>query len=258
MKIRMYPQIRKDWPNIDEKKLLEIYRVIWERKKILQRVYFGWFKKISAHIAKGNVLEIGGGVGAFKKYLGDCSDVISTDIIFASWHDCLADAEQLPFKNESFSNIVSIDAFHHIRFPEKMLKEAQRILKKGGKFILIEPYVSAFSGLIRKNFHHEESDLKFSGAQENESMKKEARSADIAAPTEIFFKNPEFLSLHAPMLKLSHKEAHSIVMYPLSGGFNYRALVPLFTCGFLEQIERLLAPLSGFFAFKMLIVLEKV
>ena len=51
----------------------------------------------------------------------------------------IADAENLPFGNESFDVIFCHAVFHHIENVEKALTEFRRCLKKDGKLILIEP-----------------------------------------------------------------------------------------------------------------------
>lgn len=48
-----------------------------------------------------------------------------------------ASVEQLPFENETFDKIVSIESFYFWPDPPENLKEAVRVLKKGGRLLLI-------------------------------------------------------------------------------------------------------------------------
>ena len=44
----------------------------------------------------------------------------------------LGDARDMPFKDNSFSSVISISTFEHISRPKQLLKESYRILKPGG------------------------------------------------------------------------------------------------------------------------------
>ena len=71
-----------------------------------------------------------------------------------------ADARALPFKNNSYSTVVSVSALEHIEEAEKVTFEASRVLKKGGIFAfsvvttklydnLLIPKICNFLGLRR-------------------------------------------------------------------------------------------------------------
>ncbi len=46
------------------------------------------------------------------------------------------DAHKLPFEDKSFDTVFSFDAFEHVSQPEKMLSEAKRVLKPGGRLVM--------------------------------------------------------------------------------------------------------------------------
>ncbi|MBP7733715.1 MAG: class I SAM-dependent methyltransferase [Caldisericia bacterium] len=48
----------------------------------------------------------------------------------------VGDAHSLPFADKSFDLVYSFDAFEHVSMPDKMLSEAKRVLKPGGKLIM--------------------------------------------------------------------------------------------------------------------------
>lgn len=72
-----------------------------------------------------------------------------------------ASAEKMPFANESFDAVVFAHVLHHIPKAKhaKAMGETARVLKKGGKMIIIEPKVGAVfdevwdEAFFSKNFH---------------------------------------------------------------------------------------------------------
>lgn len=48
----------------------------------------------------------------------------------------VGDAHKLPFDDKTFDIVFSFDAFEHVSMPDKMLSEAKRVLKHGGKLIM--------------------------------------------------------------------------------------------------------------------------
>lgn len=66
----------------------------------------------------------------------------------------LADVEKLPFKNQSFNVYLSFGVVEHFeQGPEKVLKEANRVLKKDGLLYLTIPYLNLYrriNSLTRK------------------------------------------------------------------------------------------------------------
>ena len=51
----------------------------------------------------------------------------------------IGDAEHLGFENNLFDIIISSAVIEHLSYPEKMLSECHRILKKGGVLIVVTP-----------------------------------------------------------------------------------------------------------------------
>lgn len=48
------------------------------------------------------------------------------------------DSRQLPFENNQFDVITICSAFHYMREPEKVLAECARVLKPGGRFVVVD------------------------------------------------------------------------------------------------------------------------
>lgn len=228
--------------------MLNERRKIWQSKKILQKIYTRWYGIISGALSPGNILELGGGSGNLKEFF---PNVITSDIVFASWLDASLDAHRLPFKNQSLDNIVLFDVLHHLSSPEIFFNEAMRVLKPNGKLIMMEPYVSWSSFLIYRFLHTEGMDWKVNPFYGN------ASSGNQAIPTLIFEKYRKEFLRRFPGLKIIKEEKMDPLLYPLSGGFNKPNLCPLFLWPVIESLEILLHPLNDFLAFRLFIVIEK-
>ncbi|MDQ0217662.1 class I SAM-dependent methyltransferase [Peribacillus cavernae] len=60
------------------------------------------------------------------------------DPSYSNIHYVVADAESLPFLENTFDAVTCRIAPHHFPHPDKFVKEAARVLKPGGKFLLID------------------------------------------------------------------------------------------------------------------------
>jgi SAM-dependent methyltransferase len=201
-------------------------------------------------------MEIGGGSGNLKELF---PDAISSDILFVSWLDVVADAHHLPFKDGSLDNIVLFDVLHHLRGPVSFFSDAARVLKQGGKILIMEPYVSWSSSLVYRFIHSEGMDRNVDPFKIDCSVKgKSPFSGNQAVTTLIFEKYKERFIETCPHLKIIRQERSDFILYPLSGGFNHPSLCPLFMYNLFEWIEKLLKPLSLFLAFRRFVVLERI
>lgn len=54
-------------------------------------------------------------------------------------HFVVGDAHKLPFKSDFFDLVCCLEMLEHVDYPQQVLKEIHRILKKGGEVILLVP-----------------------------------------------------------------------------------------------------------------------
>tara|TARA_Y100001970_G_scaffold294127_1_gene447206 strand:+ start:50588 stop:51337 length:750 start_codon:yes stop_codon:yes gene_type:complete len=236
----------------------DYYRSVWDNKPSLRRVYESYYKKLLASCVPGKTLEIGGGNGHLHEYN---KDVIITDIQISSWVNISADAQKLPFKDQSFDNIILLDVLHHIEFPYNFFNEAERILRPGGRVIMIEPGITIISSIILHLTHPEPIYMRADPWKRGEpNPQKDPFDANQALPTIIFFRNSgkkKFLQLYKNF-KIVNSERLSLFAYPLSGGFRKWSLIPALLVSTLLRIEATLMPFMGpFMAFRVFIVLQK-
>ncbi|MEQ1518585.1 MAG: class I SAM-dependent methyltransferase [Usitatibacteraceae bacterium] len=142
---------------------------------------------ISRDFAKANVLEIGGAGGVLAGLLcADVKRIIVSDIVdhqalydgqfpqllkekfFRNDADFslqaiefqVADATDLPYRDELFDLVVSFNAFEHIPDPLSALREAFRVAKWGGViYLTFDPIWTAdtgnhFSSIVREPWRH--------------------------------------------------------------------------------------------------------
>ena len=235
------------------------YRKIWQEKKILRESYIPWYKKIISDLSinSGKTLEIGSGTGNFKEYK---KDLITSDIEKCSWLDMSFDAHKMPFKNHSLANIVMVDVLHHLKDPILFLNEADRVLKKGGRVIMIEPFPSLFSLPVYRKFHPEPFIMNVDYFNlRRQKGKKDPWDSNQAIPYLLFFKNRQKTEkIFSKKLRLLKVEKLSFIVYPLSGGFENKSMVPDLLIPFLKLLEIILKPLRDFISFRCYIVLERL
>jgi len=80
------------------------------------------------------------GAGPFKLE----ENFINVDITPYTNVNIIADATQLPFKNNSVDAIVNIVILEHVPEPEKVVDEMYRVIKKGGVIYTHVPFMQGF------------------------------------------------------------------------------------------------------------------
>jgi len=231
-------------------------RDIWKSKKILRDLYHRWYRLIGEALKPGVVLELGGGSGNLKEFF---PGAVSTDIVFAPWLDAVLDAHRLPLGGESVDSIVLFDVLHHLGAPVLFFSEAERVLKRGGRIVMMEPYVSCLSFLIYKFLHQEGLKWNVNPLDpQGQDGTGDPFQGNQAVPTLLFGRFRRRFLARYPRLRVLREEMTDFLTYPLSGGFHHRSLCPGHLRGVLDRAERCLRPFGAYLAFRMFLVLEKV
>jgi SAM-dependent methyltransferase len=245
----------------EAEELFREHRRVWQQKRVLQRIYGQeFFARLASWRRKdGLSVEVGAGPGFFKGFF---PEVVSTDLVWNPWLDLVADAQNLPFRTSSVSNILGLDVLHHLATPMNFLLEAQRILVPGGRQILIEPWITPFSYLVYRYFHQEDCILSARPWELNEWQPPSAKKAfdsNQAIPYLLFGPKSRRRTLDAlPGFSPLVIEPFCLFAYLLSMGFKPINLLPEYFYPVVSKIERATLPLwRSFAALRVLIVLEK-
>jgi SAM-dependent methyltransferase len=235
---------------------LRDYLDVWKKKPALRLIYDDFYRRIAAVCVPGLTVELGGGIGNLKQRL---DNVVSTDIQFGPWLDCVADAQKLPFADGFVSSTVMVDVLHHIEFPVNFFREAARVLRPGGRIVMVEPAITWGSTLFYRFLHHEpvvtSADPLVSGVPD---PTRDPYDSNQAIPTLIATRDRERFHERFPALKIRSIDWFSLASYPMSGGFKSWSLLPAGFSSTLLSIEQRIEPILGrLIAFRMLLVIEK-
>ena len=235
--------------------ILRRHQVVWTQKPVLRRLYASWYREIAQWLQPGLTVEVGGGTGNLKEF---SPQVLCTDLVRLPWLDAMVDAQHLPFRSKSVSNIVLFDVLHHLENVRYFFDEALRVLPPSGRIVIMDPYVSALSWPIYRFLHPEPMDFgRDPLAIVPPVPQRQPFDANQAVARIVFERSYEqFRHLYPHFAKIAH-ERLAFFAYPLSGGFDRPSLVPLWSINTLLNFERWCRRLGRLLAFRVLVVLEK-
>jgi SAM-dependent methyltransferase len=227
--------------DLDSAERTRQHREIILSKPFLKNLYREWYRVFTDAIPRlpeGKLIELGSG-GGFLKEINPA--IICTDVLELKTTDMTFSALEMPFSAEEISGIFMVDTFHHIPDAEKFLKEAYRVLKKGGEIIMTEPANSTWGRFIYKNFHHEPFET---GGGWTIASSGPLSGANGALPWIVFERDRQLFSERFPGFTITETKYHTPFRYLLSGGVSFKQLVPGFSFSFFSGLEKLLTGLS--------------
>lgn len=223
---------------------------------MLRRVYAEWHDLLVARLSpvRGPTVELGSGIGRFKARF---PAAVATDVQPTPFADAVVDAGSLPYGAGELANLVLIDVFHHLPDPARFLDEARRTLAAGGRVLMLEPYCSMASAWAYRRFHHERTDLAAGALEPDELSRSDPLDGNQARATLVFYRHRDQYGSRWPELPIVEERRFALLAYPLSGGFTGPRLLPARLYGPARRLERALAPLTPWLAFRCLLVLER-
>ena len=123
-----------------DEELAALKRKEISKKTYLQPKYVGDAPKIAKGVRGGKVLLVGG--GAEKPVIEKAAaKLVTVDYVKTGYNDEWGDVEvRLPFEDGMFDHAVIMNMFEILYDPRKACAEVYRVLRKGGKFWVSEPY----------------------------------------------------------------------------------------------------------------------
>ena len=226
--------------SIDDPRTTELRPRIIREKPFLRKIYREWYRSIAADIPAGNepALELGSGAGFMRDFV---PNLITSEIFVCPGADMVLDATNLPFRDGSLRAIAMTDVLHHISRPRRFFEEAARCVRVGGSIVAIEPWVTRFSRFVYGRLHHEPFDPAAPDWQFPATGP--LSGANGAMPWNIFQRDRAKFESEFPQWRIVSIRPFMPFRYILSGGVSMRALMPGFTFGFWNLLERALDPL---------------
>ncbi|HAV78081.1 MAG TPA: methyltransferase type 11 [Anaerolineae bacterium] len=201
------------------------------------------------------MVELGSGLGNIHEVIPDC---LRTDLFPYSWIDQIENAYQLSFENETVSDLILTDVFHHLQYPGTALKELNRVLRRGGRVLLFEPCISLLGLIVYGIFHVEPVALTKRIdwlAPDDWSADKIIYYAAQGNATRVFV-NRKFRSGLGQWQSIKTIRL-SAFAYVASGGYSVTQLYPTAMLPILKGLEKILDLAPILFSTRLLVILEK-
>jgi SAM-dependent methyltransferase len=241
--------------DLDDPATTGLRKEIVQSKPFLRAVYDEWYATLATQLPEisGAVLELGSGAGYCEKFI---PGVITSEVFFHPTVQLAADAQQLPFADSSLRAIVFTDVLHHMPDVGRFFAEARRCLRTGGRIVMIEPWVSAWSRFVYTKLHHEPfrpdaTDWAFPSSGP-------LSAANGALPWIVFVRDRKVFEAEFPELAIGEIRPFLPFRYLLSGGVGMRSLMPGFTHPLWLRLERAMNGEMPHFAMFAVICLQRL
>jgi SAM-dependent methyltransferase len=240
----------------------EEHRRVWSRNPALRMSYQRWYCRLRKALPArdlGPCIEIGSGPGFAREFI---PELALTDVVQAPWHERRVFAEALPFDKGGVGALLLFDVLHHLAAPARFFTEAARVLRPGGRILLVDPYISPVSRWVYRLFHPEPVDMSIDPLATAANVALEAKDpflSNQATPTLMFCRaGRRHFATMFPELAVVKVERFAGLAYPATGGFSRAPLLPYWLWRALFAIENLMPEfVFRWFGFRMLVIIER-
>jgi len=150
-----------------------------------------------------------------------------------------------------------LDVLHHLPHPLDFIAEATRVLAPGGLMVMIEPWITPFSYLLYRYFHHEDCTLGIDLRRPFDSTRKQAFDGNATIPYKLVQYYHRDCCREPGALRLARLERFLGLPYLATFGFKRTRPVPWRLIRAARFCEKVLGPLGRWNATRALLVWEK-
>lgn len=246
--------------DINEESRLKLHASMFEKKRLLQDVFKEFhflFNSLACRFFSGSGIEVelGAGVAPMRNSF---PKVLATDIVNAAHLDRVINAEAMNFADASIKAIYAQNCFHHFSHPDRFFNELDRVLISGGGAVLIEPYHGLFASFLFKRLFRTEGFDKTVQSWDTPDAGVMS-DANQALSYIIFIRDRSEFERKHPSLKVVYtKTIGNYVKYIISGGLNFKQLLPNRFNPFISLIQYALSPFDRWLALHHVIVIKKI
>ncbi|CAN7635077.1 class I SAM-dependent methyltransferase [Pseudomonas brassicacearum] len=203
---------------------------------------------------EGLEVELGAGIAPMRN---SYPEVLATDIVATEQLDMALNAEAMSLDDHSARVFYGQNCFHHFPHPDRFFTELERTLKVGGGAILIEPFHGPFAAFLYKRlFKSEGFDMHFPSWETPSTGSM--NGANQALSYIVFVRDRQAFERKHPGLEIVHQEiCGNYLRYLISGGLNFRQLLPDALIPVLKVVEKLLYPLRRVLALHHIVVIRR-
>jgi Methylase involved in ubiquinone/menaquinone biosynthesis len=245
--------------DVDGSERLELHGKVLERKRMLREVFVEFhhaFHRLADRYFKveGLEVELGAGIAPMRN---SYPEVLATDIVATEQLDMALNAEAMSLDDHSARVFYGQNCFHHFPHPDRFFTELERTLKVGGGAILIEPFHGPFAAFLYKRlFKSEGFDMHFPSWETPSTGPM--NGANQALSYIVFVRDRQAFERKHPGLEIVHQEiCGNYLRYLISGGLNFRQLLPDALIPVLKVVEKLLYPLRRVLALHHIVVIRR-
>jgi SAM-dependent methyltransferase len=208
------------------------------KNAFLEEIYRDFYARIVAEIPAATfprTLELGSGGGFLSEI---APHVTTSEPVPLEGVERVVDACNIEasFGEAELDAVCALNVFHHLPNAAGFLRGAQRVLRPGGRIVLVEPWSTPLGQWFHRAIHHEPyvNDPTFWGIVGEGRL----AGANTRLPTSVFRDSDERFAREFPALRIVKREPFHKWLYLFSGGLKLNTRIPRFLARRLVELDR--------------------